>query len=244
MPKIFADHFSIKICENLRHLREQKYLTMNILSNKNLEHLLAEKPFEALSFEEQNLVLESMDEEEYQRMHRLIRQSKKALKNNPSPDPAIRENLLTALRRQKQQPQEASVLSGSLLVKMLNYRLPVWQAAAAVAALFGFFFWAGHTPLTGVRTEKVYVYVTDTIYKEVSLPGMDTAANVPSGRLNVKPAYNIDSSLNTLETMADSSARFVGRSDSLSGYPHETDDARKKPDDRVRNLWLFWETLN
>ncbi len=244
MAQIFADHFSINICENLRHLWEQKYLTMNILSNKKLECLLAEKSFEALSFEEQNLVLETMNEDEYRGMHQLICQSKKALKNNPLPDPAIRQNLLTALRRQKPLAQEASVLSGSLLVKMLNYRLPVWQAAAAVAAVLGFFFWAGHTPLTGVRTEKVYVYVTDTIYKEVSLPGMDTAANVPSGRLNVKPAYDIDSSLNTLETMADSSARFVGRSDSLSGYPREADDAGKKPGDRVRNLWLFWETLN
>ena len=225
------------------------HLTMNILSNKKLERLLAEKPFEALDFEAQNLVLESMDEEEYERLHTLVCQSKKALKNSPPPDPAIRQNLLAALRKQKTQPQAASMWPGGLLVKMLNYRLPVWQAAAAVAAVLGLFFWFGSSPLTGVKAEKVYVYVTDTIYKEVSLPGMDTAVNVSPGRVNVKPGVQTPVKTPALEIMPamDTSLRKIGGSDvpdSLTGFYKNLEPPGRILGKEMKDLWRYWGVVN
>jgi hypothetical protein len=141
------------------------------------------------------------------------------------------------------------VWPGGLLVKMLNYRLPVWQAAAAVAAVLGLFLWFGNSPLTGVKTEKVYVYVTDTIYKEVSLPGMDTAGNVSPGRVNVKPGSVQSTQMPVPELLPalDSSLRKNGRldvADSLTGYHNKWERPGALPDSEMQKFWRFYETAN
>lgn len=206
--------------------------------------MLAEKPFEALSLEERNLVLENMDENEYESLRTLLIQSRRMLKKSPPPDPAIRENLLAAIRRQKAMPLEASLLPRNIVMQILKYRIPVWQAAATVTALMGFLIGFKQTPLSPVKTEKVYVYVTDTIYKEVSLPGMDTAVNSSPNRVNVKPGQWNE--LNGLPAL-DSSARKFGETDladSLTGFQIKRGRQPKQPMNKEGEAWRFPEEMN
>ena len=87
-----------------------------------------------------------------------------------------------------------------LLVRLINYRLPVWQAAAAIALLIGMHFWLKEGPQIITETDTVYVHSTDTIYKEVAMPAKvaDRPVKSTQSRINVKPSMQ--------KTMADSLA--------------------------------------
>ena len=222
---------------------------MQILSNSEIERLVAEKPFRYLDFAEQNLVLENMTDDEYDRLHVFLKKSKKALKNSPNPNHEIRQNLLLAMRRQHAQHRVASFLPSGWIVNMLNYRLPVWQAAASVAVILGFFLALGNTPLSNVKTEKVYVYVTDTIYKEVSLPSMDTAVNISPSRLNIKPGQHLPNHppVPGIQPTSDSVLQKIGASDvpdSLTGYYRKVERPESMPDQNMSDIWQLWGSVN
>ncbi len=175
---------------------------------KKLEHLLLEKKFQQLTAEEKYYVTESIGEEEYGRLHILLNKSKKALKNNPALNPAIKNNLLMAMRKQQKNGMQKKP---PIIVRMVRYRLPVWQAAAAVALLLGLHFWMQGEPEIIEKTETVYVHSTDTIYKEVAMPApsIETSTVTPPVRINVKPKVRVPSIQTEPAVVAstDSSAR-------------------------------------
>jgi hypothetical protein len=162
---------------------------MNSLFDTRVERLLLEKPFESLTFEEQEWVLDQMPEAEYDRLHQLLSKSRAVFREAPAPDPAIRENLLNAIRaRQATKPAPSRAI-----VRMLDRRIPVWQAAAllVVALLPGLYF-STKKPLTvEAPGETVYVHSTDTIYRQVAQPAIVAPAKTPAKRVNVKPRHTV-----------------------------------------------------
>ena len=159
----------------------------NILKmEKRLENLLLGKKFNQLTAEEKYYVTESIGEVEYNRLHIFLNESKKTLKNTPSVSPRLKKDLMKSFRQQhplkelKKQPA---------IVRLMRYRIPAWQAVAAVALLLGLHFWLQEGPQIIKETETVYVNTVDTIFKEVAMPSPIPKKSVtpPPARLNVKP---------------------------------------------------------
>ena len=181
---------------------------------KKLEQLLLEKKFGELTAEEKYYVTESIGETEYNRLHILLNKSKTALKNTPSLNPELKNNLLKKFREEHGlQPEKKP----TAIVRVLRYRIPAWQAAAAVALLLGFHFWQQEEPEIIKETDTVYVHKTDTIYKEVALPtpAVKKPMTKPPSRVNVKPLPNTVQSEPTIIAAADS----VSRRHKLSELP-------------------------
>lgn len=206
----------------------------------DIEQLMAERPFEMLTQTEQKAVLTQMPEWEYQRLHQLVLRSKAALRQSPKPNPAIRQQLLEALRKQpKQLPR-----STGLLVRMALYRLPAWQAAAGLALLLIAHFALQKTPAETLRTETVYVNTTDTIYKEVAIPVADTSSKRPQRRVNVRPSVANKTQLvaSPTEALADSSSRqsrAVGLPDTLPGFQFSVHQPSGRSANEMKELWQF-----
>ena len=156
------------------------------MMNNRLEVLLKEKSFAQLSAEEKFFVTEYIGEEEYGRIHLLLKNGKAVLQNTPPPSPAIKANLLAAMRQTH--GLEKGQKPGAI-IRLLRYRVPAWQVAAAVALLFGLHFWLQEEPQLIEKTETVYLHSTDTIYKEVAMPAPATEKNIArqAARINVKP---------------------------------------------------------
>ena len=153
---------------------------------KKLEQLLLGKKFHQLTAEEKYYVTESIGEEEYGRMHLLLNKSKKAFKKPPSINPDIKSNLLLAMRKQHNKQVEQKPPA---IVRMMRYRMPAWQAAAAIALLIGLHFWLQSEPQVIEKIDTVYVHSTDTIYKEMAMPApvVETPTTMSPVRINVKP---------------------------------------------------------
>jgi hypothetical protein len=96
---------------------------------KELLSLISSKGFAELASNEKELVLHWFSEEEYRDMRSTylsIRAAEKATATTLEPRPATKEVLLEKFRQRQQKP---------LIIKMTQYRIPVWQAAAAVILL-------------------------------------------------------------------------------------------------------------
>lgn len=207
----------------------------------DIEQILAERPFEMLTQTEQKAVLAHMPEWEYQRLHQLVLRSKTALRQSPKPNPAIRQQLLEALRNQpKQQPQTTG-----LFVRMAQHRLPAWQVAAGLALLLAAHFALQKTPAETLRTETVYVNTTDTIYKEVAIPVADTSSKRPQRRVNVRPSFASKKQLavSPTEALADSSSRLgssaTGLPDTLPGFQFSIHQPNGRSANEMKELWQF-----
>ncbi len=153
---------------------------------KKLEQLLIEKHFHQLTAEEKYYVTEMIGEAEYNRMHLLIKKSKNVLSNRPAFNPEIKNRLMAAFR---QHHGTAPVEKPTAVIRFLRYRIPAWQAVAAVAVLFGLHFWLQDKSIIIEKPEVVYVHSVDTVYKEVAmpLPIEEKPATDPIPRVNVKP---------------------------------------------------------
>ena len=153
----------------------------------SIEALIRAKRFEELSQAEQSLVLQRITREEYKRFRVIICGSHHGRMNTPThPSPLIKKNLMAAMRQKRQQPRPIA----TFMQKVADSRVPVWQAAAAVAALLFVVFW-GSTPQQplaeavtatanapqAIFVDTVYETVFDTVYKEV-----------PSHKLSVSPS--------------------------------------------------------
>ncbi len=213
---------------------------MNNLQNFDIEQLLAERPFEQLTQQEKDAVLAQMPEWEYQQLHQMLNRSRAALKQSPAPDPAIRERLLATLR---QQPKPQPARPAGRLVQLAQYRLPAWQAAAALALLLVAHFALQRQTVANLRTETVYVNTTDTIYKEAAIPVADTSSKVPVSRVNVKPRLTkniVQPSLPT-EALADTSSRIKSRlndiPDTLPGFRLTATQPSGRSANEMKELW-------
>jgi hypothetical protein len=158
--------------------------------NERMEALLASKSFAELTAEERYFVTETLSEKEYERMHFLAKNAPPILKATPPPNPAIRGQLLAAMRQMKTEPAPAK--RPGAITRLLTTRIPAWQAAAAIAVLLAVHFLLPEKTKLEVRTETEYVYRTDTIFKEVAMPAPVAPAVTPPAtrrpaRVNVKP---------------------------------------------------------
>lgn len=123
----------------------------------------AQKAFAELDPEQRAQVLAEMPSEEYDRLHTLLRAAR-SLDADVAPPPALGERLRARMAAQ------AKPGSTAFPLRLLQFRLPVWQAAAAIvlALLAGRFFSADKTvevPQIVVETRVVH----DTIFQEKTL---------------------------------------------------------------------------
>jgi hypothetical protein len=212
---------------------------MNSLNQLDIEQLLAERPFEMLTAAEQEVVLAQMPEWEYQRLHQLMQRSKAAMKRSPQPHPAIRERLLEALRQQPKQTAQPAKQAG-LLVRMAQYRLPAWQAAAGLALLLVAHFALQKPPKEVLHTETVYVNSTDTIYKEVAIPVAQQQEKATQKRVNVKPRLVRNTGQPPMEAIAyaDSSSRQPGSlPDTMPGFNFTPQSPIGRSANEMKDLW-------
>ncbi|MBK8564560.1 MAG: hypothetical protein IPN76_14805 [Saprospiraceae bacterium] len=212
---------------------------MKRLNQSDLAQLLAERPFEMLTSAEQEAVLAEMPEWEYQRLHQLLQRSKATMKRSPKPDPAIRERLLEVLRQQPKQTAQPAKQPG-LLVRMAQYRLPAWQAAAGLALLLVAHFALQKTPREVPHTETVYVNSTDTIYKEVAIPVAQQQEKATQMRVNVKPRLVRNAEQPTMEAIAyaDTSARQSGSlPDTMPGFNFTPQSPIGRSANEMKDLW-------
>ncbi len=212
---------------------------MNRLEKIDIEQLLVERPFEMLTPNEQTAVLAQMPEWEYQQLYQLMQRSKAAMKRSPQPDPAIRERLLEALRQQPKQTAPSAKQAG-LLVRMAQYRLPAWQAAAGLALLLVAHFALQKPPKEVLHTETVYVNTTDTIYKEVAIPVAQQQEKTTQKRVNVKPRLVRNTTPPTMEAIAyaDSSSRQSGSlPDTMPGFNFTPQSPIGRSANEMKELW-------
>jgi len=138
--------------------------------NKDLEILLQQFSFEELSEEQRAFVLTQITAEEYRAYEFIIKESKAMKEAARLEAPAfIKENLL------KELPQKTS--SSGKVRQLFNAKVPLWQAAAML--ILGFLYLQLSTPQTIIEKpaeiaevippspQTIYVYQTDTVYKEV-----------------------------------------------------------------------------
>ncbi len=232
-----------KVTTYLSHVPLIKLLKMKRLEKIDIEQLLAERPFELLTATEQAAVLAEMPEWEYSRLHQLVLRSKATMRQSPKPDPAIRERVLEALRKQPK-PTATTPAKTGLLVRMVQYRIPAWQAAAAVVLLLVAHFSQQKQASETLHTETVYVNTTDTIYKEVALPVTDSSNKKPKLRVNVKPrlAKRTMPPDDVAAAYADSSYRrrqdgFTELPDTLPGFQFTVQQPSGRSANEMKDLW-------
>lgn len=205
----------------------------------DIEQMIAERPFEMLNPTEQAAVLAQMPEWEYQRLHQLLQRSKAAMKRSPSPDPAIRERLLMALRQQPKLVGEPTKKQG-LLVRMAQYRLPAWQAAAGLALLVVAHFALQKAPKEVLQTETVYVNTTDTIYKEVAIPVAKQHVQTAAKRVNVKPRLvqrTISPAMDAVAIADSASRQSESLPDTMPGFHFTLQQPTGRSANEMKELW-------
>ncbi len=138
-------------------------------------NMLAKKNFSSLNADDQLLVLNCMDEETYSKLHETylgIYTTETAMAEKLKLRPQTEAKLIAALHNKQRKP--------NVLHAAMRYKIPAWQAAAAILILFCSFLYfrsgasqhASTTLATINDTVKVVstqiekVFVHDTIYLE------------------------------------------------------------------------------
>ncbi|MBL4715828.1 MAG: hypothetical protein COC01_10115 [Bacteroidetes bacterium] len=133
--------------------------------DEKLEQLLLLKNFEELQSEEKQYVLQQIGEKEYQEFRIILIESVELFEKEKDiiqPDPQIKKDLLIAFDK-----RHNSLYPIQELVKnSINYKVPAYQSALALAAiLLIFFFLSSGNEIEPITTpQTVYVYKTDTIF--------------------------------------------------------------------------------
>ena len=125
-----------------------------------------------------------MSEENYSVLIERTQECFKA--DQPAFPPPISPELRQSVRKRKKK-QNIFPLIG----EMLRQRIPVWQAAASVAALFFItLFGLGRDQ---AQAPTVYVYLTDTIYKMI--PASVIQSDWSEAAMQIQPTASVDASL-------------------------------------------------
>ena len=135
---------------------------MNRKLNKleeGLERLLLQKKYSDLNKAEKEYVANYLVVEEYENHRQALLKSQTLFKEHRTiADPAIKTNLLHAL---KSEP------SSNQLQAIAKYPISLWKVVAAAAVLFFIIRFFDEEPtIIPVEPQIVYVHKTDTIYKE------------------------------------------------------------------------------
>ena len=126
--------------------------------NERIENLVLEKSFAQLSETERAEVLAGMSPEVYEQLHALLRTAP-ALDTGPGPDATLRARLLMHMA------------GAAVTARHRPYRIPLWQAAAAVAmavsAILSFQKPAiREVPVEVVRLQADTVYIEKPMWRE------------------------------------------------------------------------------
>lgn len=174
-----------------------------------LEELIANKAFEALTEAERAWVLTQMTAEEYQFQHHLAASSQALwLEEEQALDPQPPSAAIMAALQQKS-PTKAPptpTASKSVLVAIMSHRIKTWQAVAASLLLFLLWQIGGATSASEESTLLVQQPTVDTVYqyitqvKEVLQP-VDTVIKIvykeivaPTPTVSPSPALLADAS--------------------------------------------------
>ncbi len=134
--------------------------------NEKLEALIVNKAWKELSAEEKKYVFQFMEEDSYTSYHNTMRVSQELFKNDrPAFTPSLsHQNALKAKLQENRQEKQSS------LGAIINYRMPFYQTALAVAASLLLFWWIYPNEAIEISPqstpEQVLVYQTDTVYIE------------------------------------------------------------------------------
>lgn len=146
-----------------------------------LEALLVNKSYSELLPEEREWIDQEYSAEEYDAMrHTMIESTVLFKKGYTRPNPEIKSKLHQRLK-QNHEPAK--------LAPLFLYRIPAWQAVAAFALLL--FFIPQIQSKQVNDPEKVFIYRTDTVFKEIPVeniisPIIDTLTGIPK----VKKIFN------------------------------------------------------
>ena len=142
-----------------------------------MEYLLANKSYEALLPEEKEWIDQQYSQEEYTAMRMTLSRSEDLFKKQrTTPNPEIKSKLRQKLRQAK---------TPAKVTPLFLYRIPAWQAVAAFALLL--FFIPQIQSKQVNDPDKVFIYHTDTVFKEVPVesilnPIIDTLTDIPKIR--------------------------------------------------------------
>ena len=168
-----------------------------MILDQKLEELLRTKKFSALTEEEKVFVSEKMTETEYRNFRLILCGSRNGLnKIRTAPSPRVKENLMAAMRAKKAKKRTLAVS----WKRIANYRVPAWQAAAAIAFLMFSMLTLRQEivivesmaqPLMVTDTVFETVYKTDTVFEKIPvfLTGKKNV-NVKPGVLDKEPDSN------------------------------------------------------
>lgn len=135
---------------------------------ENIQELLENKPFEALTAQERMTVLDVVSMAEYQEMRAVLNQSKATFQQiNYNPNPLIKQKL-------QQQFKEKNKTAFPFL-SWLMMPIPIWVMWLGWGIVGGlcYYFYTNQemrAPIIQKETDTIYVYKTDTIYLEKTIP--------------------------------------------------------------------------
>jgi len=128
----------------------------NKFSETEIWNWLESKNFSELSPEEKSTVLSSLSKEEYQHMRILIRKASQQLAHTPE-GLQLRPGMDTIIFQQGKRKKK------NLLNRLITYRIPAWQAAAAAVFFALTFYSLGNTTSSGHSNLSKSAYTTDSL---------------------------------------------------------------------------------
>ena len=144
---------------------------------ENIQELLENKAFEALTAQERMTVLDVVSMAEYKEMRAILNQSKTTFQQiNYIPDPLIKQKL-------QQQFKEKNRATFPF-VSWLMMPIPIWVMwlGWGILGSLCYYFYTNQeiaAPIIQKETEQVVVYKTDTIYLEKIIPAPKIKKNKP-----------------------------------------------------------------
>ena len=124
----------------------------------DIERLIRQKPFESLSLEERAMVLTEVDRQEYERIRETALLAARCL-SEPVLPLRPRPGTHAYLRKRLQQRRQGWM---QRVGQVLDYRLPVWQAAAATVVLVLAVQLAGRPPFSSAVPAVSSHQITDS----------------------------------------------------------------------------------
>lgn len=123
----------------------------------NFDQLLENKTFDELDISEKEMVLQHITPEEYEQYRNAFFMLKAEIKlrNKLIPDTDMKASLMQAF------DQKYSPKADNVFMRMINYKMPVYQIGIAAALILAFV-WFGKIPAEKIK----YVNTRDTVYIE------------------------------------------------------------------------------
>jgi hypothetical protein len=141
---------------------------------EQLQELIQQKSFEALTPAERDFVLEQTSEEDYRVRRAVIENSEELFDEERPllvPNPAIKARVKEQIKSEEEEERRVP-----LVVALFSYKIPAYQAGIAAIILLGLLIYRPEIKEAGKTTkgETVYVDRIDTLYVEKEVHRVDT----------------------------------------------------------------------